>query len=174
MHSIRLARVFQFKPAPNEWVFCCAVCRAARHDLTRSPCCIRPGACSAGRWPGQKGRATTGGPLDERMSQKKPPPMYPKPQDKYCPVCGEVSYSREGIHPQCAQTQADQQRMSRQKARLNNTKAGHSTKTARGENKSTKSSSLKAWHKRCPKCGAQVHIRKAGCPCGHTFRAAGQ
>ena len=33
-----------------------------------------------------------------------------------CPVCGEISYSLEGIHPQCAQRQADQTRMNHLKA----------------------------------------------------------
>ncbi|MBM3968883.1 MAG: hypothetical protein FJ302_03330 [Planctomycetes bacterium] len=26
-----------------------------------------------------------------------------------------------------------------------------------------------AWRKPCPKCGAQVHVRKAQCECGHKF-----
>jgi hypothetical protein len=32
---------------------------------------------------------------------------------------------------------------------------------------------LKAWHKRCPRCGTQIHIRKAACACGHDFQHQG-
>ena len=50
------------------------------------------------------------------MDHKKPEPLSPLPLGrKYCPVCGDVSYSREGIHPQCAQAQADAQRLGKQK-----------------------------------------------------------
>jgi hypothetical protein len=28
---------------------------------------------------------------------------------------------------------------------------------------------LAPWHKRCPKCQAQVHVRKPNCQCGHRF-----
>ncbi len=44
------------------------------------------------------------------MSEKKPEPMFVAPQIKICPVCGKQSYSREGIHPQCATVQADSAR----------------------------------------------------------------
>jgi hypothetical protein len=41
------------------------------------------------------------------MSEKKPVPIVIERSNKCCPVCGKRSYSREGIHPQCAMTQAD-------------------------------------------------------------------
>jgi hypothetical protein len=42
------------------------------------------------------------------MDHKKPTPLYDKsPARRVCPICGERSYSREGIHPQCAVKQAD-------------------------------------------------------------------
>jgi hypothetical protein len=41
------------------------------------------------------------------MSEKKPEPIFVSPKIKICPVCGKQSYSREGIHPQCATIQAD-------------------------------------------------------------------
>jgi len=30
----------------------------------------------------------------------------------------------------------------------------------------------KAPQKKCPKCGAMMHVRKAACDCGHKFKAA--
>jgi hypothetical protein len=41
------------------------------------------------------------------MSEKKPTPFVFERGSKSCPVCGKRSYSREGVHPQCAVTQAD-------------------------------------------------------------------
>ena len=41
------------------------------------------------------------------MSRSKPPPLSPQPNRKTCPICGHSSYSRDGIHPQCAVTKAD-------------------------------------------------------------------
>jgi hypothetical protein len=41
------------------------------------------------------------------MSEKKPTPMIRDANSKICPVCGKQSYSRDGIHPQCAMNQAD-------------------------------------------------------------------
>ena len=42
------------------------------------------------------------------MNTSKPEPLLAQPRrDRACPVCGKPSYSREGIHPQCAVQQAD-------------------------------------------------------------------
>jgi hypothetical protein len=42
------------------------------------------------------------------MSEKKPEPLAGKPTPgQVCPVCHQRSYSRNGIHPQCAVRQAD-------------------------------------------------------------------
>lgn len=38
-------------------------------------------------------------------------PLNPEPPRNICPVCGEPSYSREGIHPQCSAAQADANRV---------------------------------------------------------------
>lgn len=38
---------------------------------------------------------------------RKPTPLSPQPTPKLCPICGHASYSPDGIHPQCAVTQAD-------------------------------------------------------------------
>ena len=50
------------------------------------------------------------------MSESKPIPLYFPPAKKLCPVCGSVSYSSTGVHPQCAMEQADAPRMKRLKA----------------------------------------------------------
>lgn len=45
------------------------------------------------------------------MSNKKPAPLIPQKSNTRCPVCGEISYSAGGIHPQCAAERADAKRM---------------------------------------------------------------
>ncbi len=54
------------------------------------------------------------------MHHKKPTPLLvpvSKPP-RVCPVCGTSSYSRDGIHPQCAQKQADAPRVAKIKAQV--------------------------------------------------------
>ena len=41
------------------------------------------------------------------MSNRKPSPLIPPQNRKQCPVCGEASFSADGIHPQCAKRQAE-------------------------------------------------------------------
>lgn len=94
------------------------------------------------------------------MDARKPAPLYgtdPRPQ---CPVCGHTSYSRVGIHPQCSRQQADEKRMAGVKAKRKH--APTKTKAASPE-------AVKPWHKRCPKCRAEVHIRRSHCDCGFCF-----
>lgn len=100
------------------------------------------------------------------MSNKKPAPLLlsSRRTREFCPVCGTVSYSREGIHPQCAQQQADAARMEVVKK---------AQKNAPPKPKMPNPLALSPWHKRCPKCRAEVHVRKMTCPCGHEFRAKG-
>lgn len=95
---------------------------------------------------------------DNRM----PVPLHPLAETArpVCPVCGTTSYSRNGIHPQCAQTQADGRRMTRLKSAKN-----HAATKAKVRNPLA----LSPWHKRCPRCKAELHIRKATCDCGHKF-----
>ena len=50
------------------------------------------------------------------MSRKKPEPLYSQPPRKICPICGEPSYSRGGMHPQCAAADADAKLMKAMKA----------------------------------------------------------
>jgi len=47
------------------------------------------------------------------MSEKKPTPIVAEGNNKKCPVCGQRSYSRDGVHPQCAVVQADAPRKMR-------------------------------------------------------------
>ena len=50
------------------------------------------------------------------MNNRKPLPLVPQPARKSCPVCGQVAYSSNGIHPQCAVLQADAPRQARLQA----------------------------------------------------------
>jgi hypothetical protein len=49
------------------------------------------------------------------MHHLKPAPLFGLQPTKMCPMCGRASYSRDGIHPQCAVTQADSTRKLRPK-----------------------------------------------------------
>jgi hypothetical protein len=71
-----------------------------------------------------------------------------------------VSYSAGGTHPQCAEAQADASRVARLKK---------AQKVARVKARVTSLNAVRPWHKRCPKCHSEVHIRKAACDCGHQF-----
>jgi hypothetical protein len=99
------------------------------------------------------------------MTNKKPIPlsMVALTPRRKCPVCGQSSYSREGIHPQCAQQQADTKRMDRIKI----AKAAAKPKASEPN-----PLAVSPWHKRCPKCKAEVHIRKMTCECGQKFGGA--
>ena len=94
------------------------------------------------------------------MSAKKPQPLIPARVYNRCPVCGEISYSRAGVHPQCSVRQADEKHKSRSKrAKL----------LEKEEKTATPASGISAWQKSCPKCNALQHVRKKVCGCGHTF-----
>jgi hypothetical protein len=93
------------------------------------------------------------------MSVKKPVPITAGASQNLCPVCGKRSYSTAGTHPQCALRQADAERkkqMAAEKAAVQKPPA----KAARQQNN---------WKKKCPKCDAEVHVRKKICTCGHNF-----
>ncbi len=91
------------------------------------------------------------------MSAKKPQPLIPRRTHERCPVCGEISYSSAGVHPQCAVRQADEKRLKQIKR---DQKTGKTAKPA---------GTVKPWQKTCPKCKALAHVRKKVCECGHTF-----
>lgn len=95
---------------------------------------------------------------------KKPTPVIPHAANKICPICGKASYSRDGIHPQCAVVQADEPR--KQKIQAEKKKAADKQSTA------TNKSVQKSWNKKCPRCGAEIHQRRKTCDCGHDFSGA--
>ena len=90
------------------------------------------------------------------MSILKPVPIVPQSVKNLCPICGKASYSRDGIHPQCALQQADEPRNLRLRA-------------ARKTEVKVSAPRQRLWSKKCPKCGTQVHVRLVECGCGHTF-----
>ena len=92
------------------------------------------------------------------MQVKKPLPLDAAERKplRLCVVCGEVSYSVGGIHPQCAQQQADARRVARIKAEQKLAPA-------------PEPALAKSWTKPCPKCGLPMHIRKKLCDCGYHF-----
>jgi hypothetical protein len=51
------------------------------------------------------------------MSEKKPAVVYFPAVQRLCPVCGKVSYSRSGEHPQCSVARTDAAFKARQKKR---------------------------------------------------------
>jgi len=91
------------------------------------------------------------------MSTSKPPPLIRTRQHEPCPVCGEISYSAAGVHPQCSVRQADAKRLAKLKEQQ------------KDQPKAKPVSDVKAWQKRCPKCRSIQHVRKKECDCGHTF-----
>ncbi len=51
------------------------------------------------------------------MSEKKPELIYFPAVRRFCPVCGKVSYSLSGEHPQCSVARGDAAFRARQKKR---------------------------------------------------------
>jgi hypothetical protein len=97
---------------------------------------------------------------------KKPIPLVArenKPR-RLCSVCGTVTYSFGGIHPQCAQKQADASRVAGFKA----AKKAESPKEQRAS-----TDQLSPWQKVCPKCQTFLHVRNLTCDCGHRFSPVG-
>lgn len=94
------------------------------------------------------------------VKKTEPLPLEGHRPVRICVVCGEVSYSAGGIHPQCAQEQADAPRIARIKAEQKTEK----------KCKAAGPIAAKPWFKACPKCGLQLHVRKRECECGYQFR----
>jgi len=93
------------------------------------------------------------------MNNRRPTPIITEPGKKICPVCGTPSYSAGGVHPQCAVRQADATR--------------HEQRKAKKKTKEKKTPQA-IWRKKCPKCGAEIHVRKKTCVCGHDFGGLGE
>ena len=94
------------------------------------------------------------------MTEKKPQPLIPARVRNRCPVCGEISYSRDGVHPQCSVRKADEKHKNRIK---------REQLLAKEEKPATPASGIAPWQKSCPMCNALQHVRKTVCGCGHTF-----
>ena len=90
------------------------------------------------------------------VSILKPVPIVEPIVRNLCPICGKATYSRGGIHPQCAIQQADQPRQDRLRA-------------ARKKEVKIVVPRERSWSKKCPECGIQVHVRLLECGCGHKF-----
>ena len=99
------------------------------------------------------------------MSDKKPPPLIPDRNHKRCPVCGEISYSRAGVHPQCSAKKAD----AKQKERIKEAKLAEEQ-----AEKAAPTSDRAPWQKSCPKCKALHHVRKQVCSCGQSLVGGGR
>ena len=94
------------------------------------------------------------------MSHRKPTPIFGKHNTKICPVCGKPSYSAGGIHPQCAEKQANAPREQQLKAK----------KKTEAKKKPVAKKLPQTWNqKKCPECGVEVHVRKKKCDCGFNF-----
>src|SRR4029079_18029634 len=79
-------------------------------------------------------------------------PKLVGPLRAVCPVCGTTSYSRDGIHPQCAVSRADQA-------------------APRTGEKTVKANRSGQWKKRCPRCKRELPARRMVCDCGHSFQS---
>jgi endogenous inhibitor of DNA gyrase (YacG/DUF329 family) len=80
---------------------------------------------------------------------------------KACPICGKPSYSLAGVHPQCSQRQADLKTSARLKEAAK--------KAAANGVRPKPAPTVRSWHKRCPECHKDVHVRLARCACGFAF-----
>jgi hypothetical protein len=67
-------------------------------------------------------RSAPGGWERRAVSEKKPTVIYFPAVRNFCPVCGKVSYSRSGEHPQCAVARSDAAYKAKQKKRLERTR----------------------------------------------------
>jgi hypothetical protein len=93
------------------------------------------------------------------MNVQKPIPLIAAESHNVCPICGEKSYSAVGMHPQCAQRQAEE---------VQNKKTAADKPVVEKLPAKTSHQHV-SWKKTCPKCSAEVHIRKKICSCGHAF-----
>ena len=90
------------------------------------------------------------------MNYSKPKTIGPTMPD--CPVCGKTTYSRGGIHPQCASEQAD--RIVRAARKAAEEKEGKLVATVQPRQQ---------WTKPCVRCKRLVPARRSVCECGFAF-----
>lgn len=92
-----------------------------------------------------------GAPLNEPLPYAEPP------RRPVCPVCGKPSYSKAGVHPQCAAVRMDQALTAERKEQAVET---------------APQAPRRPWLKSCPRCQRQLPARRVMCECGHNFDAA--
>jgi hypothetical protein len=91
-----------------------------------------------------------------KMSIIKPVIVIPGPEKILCPICNEPTYSRGGIHPQCAMEQADEARVTLlRNARRADDKRGRPIPQVH--------------KKRCPECDSYSDAQREVCWCGFHF-----
>jgi hypothetical protein len=91
------------------------------------------------------------------VSILKPEPVFTQPTRNLCPICGQASYSRDGIHPQCSLNQADAVRYAK-------------VREKRKAEVKVKRPKTSTFTKRCPTCGTNLHVRVNQCACGFEFQ----
>jgi hypothetical protein len=91
--------------------------------------------------------------------KKKPAPLHQIPRPQICSICGKNSYSRAGVHPQCAAHAADRARMDK-------------VKSMRSPALPSAPAAPTRYQKRCPRCSKLQHVRRKTCECGHVFSPA--
>ena len=124
----------------------CPVLLNSLRDRKNFPVCQENGMANARTRLRKGGKMTNGTRTFEYAIRK----------SKSCPVCGESSYSKDGIHPQCAVQLADESRKEQLHAARKASQAGEPKQ--------------KSWNKQCPQCKSQLHVRRKECDCGHVFR----
>lgn len=75
-----------------------------------------------------------------------------------CPVCGKTTYSRGGIHPQCASERADKV-----------VRAARKEAEEKAEKVVATVQPRQQWTKLCGVCKRVVPARRAMCECGFVF-----
>jgi hypothetical protein len=132
------------------------------HSFSGNRAMLRQSEVSGSKIPASKASAkdltkTVNGKL--KLHTLKPEPLFVQPVRPVCPVCGVASYSRDGIHPQCASRQADAPRS----AQLRLLRIAEKKKPAPLKQRT--------WEKDCPNCKTRVHVRNVRCKCGHSFKS---
>lgn len=93
------------------------------------------------------------------MDVLKPVVVAPQPERTKCPICGQTTFSRGGVHPQCAMQQADAPRIAQLRAKSH---AAAKIEKAKGPIRK----------KKCPTCDALHDVGQKVCKCGFRFTVA--
>src|SRR6478752_2405084 len=91
-----------------------------------------------------------------KMSIIKPVIVIPGPEKILCPICSKPTYSRGGIHPQCAMEQADEPRVTL-------------LRNARRADVKRVRPIPQVHKKRCPECDSYSDAQREVCWCGFRF-----